>query len=505
MVLATAAPPRTSARRLLEQAKTAGCPAEQMRNFAQGLYMPLPWALRFHAAAREADRLDGPDEILIGGSRGPGKSMAEFSQVALDDCQRVDALKCLYLRKVGKKAREQFEDLRNKILFATPHQYNRNEGLIIFPKTESRILVGHFRTESDIDDYLGFEYEVIIVEEATTLSGVKYQALRDCNRTSKPDFRPRMYDSANPGGIGHSYFKKRFIVPYRNGHQVFTRFFPATIDDNPLIDSGYKRKLEENTGWRLRAYRYGDWDIAAGAFFTTYRRDVHVCKPLWSRIPPGFRAWCAMDYGFHHWLVVHLIAEDGDGHLYHVAEHAARQWQIPQHAEAIHEMLKHWGVSVETVRPFVAGQDVFAKRDEGPTIAKKFRKAGIRLAPANMDRVNGWAEMMDRLGDIERGIPPRWTIFETCPKLIDTLPYLEHDPRRPKDVLKVDCDDDGNGGDDAGDCARYGLMASGRPKLVSKDVDFYAPDLAVMAPEPGRSPDEIERMLANFESGAEHE
>ena len=39
---------------------------------------------------------------------------------------------------------------------------------------------------------------------------------------------------------------------------------------------------------------------------------------------------------------------------------------------------------------------------------------------------------------------------------------LQHDPNRPEDVLKVDADDDGNGGDDAADCPRYLLATKSR-------------------------------------------
>ena len=49
--------------------------------------------------------------------------------------------------------------------------------------------------------------------------------------------------------------------------------------------------------------------------------------------------------------------------------------------------------------------------------------------------------------------------FDTCQKLIECIPSLVHDDHRPEDVDKVDCDEDGNGGDDAYDDFRYGLMA----------------------------------------------
>jgi hypothetical protein len=48
---------------------------------------------------------------------------------------------------------------------------------------------------------------------------------------------------------------------------------------------------------------------------------------------------------------------------------------------------------------------------------------------------------------------------------------LLSDSRRPEDVLKVVCDEDGEGGDDAYDCGRYGLMEAGNPSMAI--IDHY--------------------------------
>lgn len=50
----------------------------------------------------------------------------------------------------------------------------------------------------------------------------------------------------------------------------------------------------------------------------------------------------------------------------------------------------------------------------------------------------------------------------TCGRLVETLPAMQHDPHRPEDVLKVDCDEDGAGGDDAADCLRYLVATKSR-------------------------------------------
>ena len=125
-----------------------------------------------------------------------------------------------------------------------------------------------------------------------------------------------------------------------------------------------------------------------------------------------------------------------------------------------------WGGARELKR-IVAGADVFSRQSDGSTVAQQYGKLGIRLQQATMDRVNGWAEVLQRLGDVDGGVPPRLFFHRRCGRVIETLPYLQHDPNRPEDVLKVDADDDGVGGDDAADCLRY-LVATKRPTVMIK-------------------------------------
>lgn len=451
----------TATERLAKVAKKMGCPPDQLSNFLSVGYVPQPKQLAFHATCRACDGQGGPDQVGFGGARGPGKSHATFAQIALDDCRRFPGLKVLFLRKAAKQAKEQFEDLRLKVLAGVPHSYNRSSGVVSLWQ-DSRIFLGHFHNEADVDAYLGMEYDVIAIEEATTLSQLKYKTLRDSNRSSKPGVRPRIYATTNPGGVGHGWFKRTFVSPFQDHDETYTRFVPATIDDNMFVDEGYQRRLEENTGWRLRAYRYGDWDIAAGQFFTTFRRDLHVMPPM-GEVPGNWRVWAAMDYGFTHPTVVYLLA-DFDGTIYVIDEHRESRWLPPSHAAAIKAMLARNGLTLGQLNTFVAGGDVFANQGDSNalTIAEQYAKEGITLTRANMDRINGAAEMLARLGDPTQGLPVRLKISERCGYLLECFPIMEHDPRRPEDVLKVDVDDDGEGGDDPYDALRYGIMVAKR-------------------------------------------
>lgn len=439
-------------------AKVLGAPSDALFNFQHGGYVAQPKQLEFHAAARSADLEDGPSQIGFGGARGPGKSHALFAQIALDDCQRVAGLKVLYLRKVGKNAREQFEDLRRSVLRFTEHSYNRQLGIVSFPNG-SRIIIGHFKNESDIDSYLGLEYDVICIEEATTLTESKYKTLRDSNRTSKANWRPRIYCSTNPGNVGHAWFKKRFIAPARANKEKDTRFVFATVDDNQFIDKGYVSKLEDNTGWKLKAYRYGDWDIAAGQFFSNWNHDAIVKTII---APKHTRYWAAMDYGFTHPTVVYLFSEF-DGKIL-VLDEFRQNKQLPsQNAPEIIEMFRRNGVELWQLETFVAGRDVFAQKgdSDGLTIAQQYEEHGITLTAANDDRINGWAELLKRFGDPlrkDKPIQPTISISKKCVNLINCIPALQHNPNRPEDVLKVNVDDEGENGDDEGDCLRYGVM-----------------------------------------------
>jgi hypothetical protein len=453
----------------LKAAIAAGCPEDQTRNFVGAHLWLQERQLAACAAARLCDHPDGPTAIGYGGARGGGKSHWMLAQLGGDDCQRVPGLKALLLRRVGKSNLEHFDDLRRRLFHRLPHEFSAFRGILTFANG-SRIIAGHFQNDRDVDAYLGLEYDIVAVEEATTLTSRKYSDITTCCRSSKVladgrHWRPRIYSTTNPGGVGHSWYRTRFLVPFMERRETETRFVPARVGDNAFNNPEYRRILEGLSGWQKRAWLDGDWDIAAGQYFTSFRRDVHVIEDFDDK--RAVEWFCALDYGHVHYTVCLLGCRDGDGNTYVVDEHAERLWLPQRHVAAIKAMLSRHKIGnrkleVGDLKRFVAGADVFSRQSDGTTIAAQYAKLGINLRVANTDRVNGWAEVMQGLGDVDGGVKPTLFIHKRCGRLIETLPALQHDPNRPEDVLKVDADEDGVGGDDCADCLRYLVATKAR-------------------------------------------
>jgi phage terminase large subunit len=502
-------PPTDPIEVYVRNAREAGCPPDQIERFLAAGVVLHPKQLIASAAARLCDlrcpRCQalhdrgarpvpdcpdcGPTAIGYGGARSGGKSYWLVSQIGIDDCQRYEGLKALILRKIGKANRENIGELAANAFRSVPYKHRERESILEFEGSGSRIVMGHFKDEGDIDQYIGLEYDVIGIEESTTLSDQKKLNILGSLRTSKKGWRPRIYETTNPGGISHQSFKKKYVIPFRNKNETRTRFIPATVYDNPSVNPEYITDvLEKYTGWQGRAWREGDWDIEQGQYFVNFDHPTHVLPSDGFERATTWDVWCSLDYGLTHYTVVHLFARTDDGDVIVLDEHSERGWVPEQHAEAVKAMLARWSLSVGDLKYFVSGADTFNRRvmgDEIGTIADQYMQHGITLTRANIDRVNGAAEIYRRLGNprakgTDAYIRPTLFFLDRCRGLIETLPAMQRSKLNPEDVQKVDCDPDtGEGGDDFVDCMRYGLMqysahrpASSAPSMAGPRRDF---------------------------------
>ena len=427
---------------MIQTAHNAGVPRDQLENFLKAGYVPLPWQMKFHAAARRVDQTGTATKLGAGGARGPGKSFCIFAQICLDDCQRVPGLKALFLRQTGRAAQESFNDLILRVLTGkVQYKYNETNKILTF-QNGSRVVLGGFQYERDIDNYVGIEYDLIAVEELNQLTKRKVDLLLGSMRTSKSNWRPRFYASFNPGGIGHGYVRETFVLPSQNKTEKDTLFFPSTYKDNPFLNQEYLDYLEGLEGSLGKAWRDGNFDIFEGQFFQEFDYNVHVIEPF--RIPPAWRKFGAYDHGRAKPACFLWFALDYDGNiwvyreLYVNQEDGSLRWEADQIAKEVAKITKEADEYLEYV---VADAAIFSQHGHGETLAEVMQKNGMGkigtnvplLIPSHKDRLAGWAIMHQYLYHTE-DTPPKMRLFNTCVNSIRTIPEMIHSVTKPEDL-----------------------------------------------------------------------
>lgn len=357
--------------------------------------------------------------------------------------------------------------------------YNESKKLLSFPNG-STLQFCHCNNEADIDLYQGREFHDLAIDEAGQWTEGMFRKLLGSNRSSKTGVEARAILTGNPGGIGHAWLKRLFVEKRFNERERSEdyAFIQALVDDNQALmenDPNYVHRLESEPNEALRrAYRYGDWDIFAGQFFSEIRREVHLIKPF--AIPDYWNRFGAYDYGFNHPAAFGWFAVDEDGNVYMYRELLKAKTRIDQFCE----QLLQYPDTLKLDR-IVAGHDCWVtkgvmRENDPPTIAEVFQESyGLTLNRATIDRIQGASQLRQYLA--WEGRPnnkPRLFIFDTCPITFDSIGRMLTDPDRPEDVLKVDAvDGDPLTGDDAYDMIRYGLMS--RPILAEAPVRRLTP------------------------------
>jgi phage terminase large subunit len=282
-------------------------------------------------------------------------------------------------------------------------------------------------------------------------------------RSSKPGVTPIVRAGTNPGGPGASWVRSWFLqkdvskADYPSYDPAQYAYIAATLDDNPHIDPGYEASLLDLPEALRRAYRYGDWDIFEGQFFSEWRRDRHVGTVP---IPDGCQWVRCVDWGYSKPGWCGWFACLPDGRAYLAWEYLFRQTIA---SEVAHEIRRRTTELVRggKVRYTVADTAMWTPDGQtGESIAETFARAGVPMVQADKDRVNGWQRLRAWLRDAPDGKP--WMVVSPdCHYAIRTIPALVMDVHKPEDV-------DSDGEDHAADAIRYFCMS--RPSPTREDT-----------------------------------
>lgn len=428
-------------------------------------------------------------EVLYGGAGGGGKSFAMLADPIRD--VNNPHFKGILFRRTNDELRE----LKSKSQQMYPlalkgAKWSERDSQWYFP-SGATLWMTYLDKEDDVLRYQGQAFNWIGFDELTQWpTPYAWNYMRSRLRTTK-DSGLSLYQRAttNPGGPGHSFVKKMFVDPApwntpfwatdidtgqtlvwpkghsREGQPLFKRrFIPAKLSDNPYLaeDGMYEANLLSLPEHQRKQLLEGDWDVAEGAAFSEWNRDIHVVKPF--EIPQNWTRFRSCDYGYGSRSGVLWFAVDpADEQLIVYRELYTTKLTAADLADLILET--EYG---ERIRYGVLDSSLWHNRgDTGPSLAEQMIRRGCRWRPADRSkgsRVASKNEIHRRLQVDEFTGRPRMVFFSTCTNTIAQIPQIPLDKKNPEDV-------DTKAEDHLYDALRYGVMS--RPK--SSVWDFSGP------------------------------
>lgn len=421
---------------------------------------------------------------MYGGARGGGKSWAARRKAVLL-CINFAGLNGLLLRRT-------FPELRRNHILPLQTELNgyadwkEKEKTFVFPNG-SRLQLGYCDNDNDKLQYQGAEYDFIIFEEATNFEEEWITFIATALRTTRTDFKPRIYYTCNPGGVSHAYFKRLFIDrAFKEGENPCDyAYIPATVYDNTVLMNAnpeYIKQLMALPEAKRRAHLDGDWNVFEGAFFSEFRSEpkpykdalyTHVCEPFeipqswkiyrsfdWGHSKPFSCDWWAVDYDGRAFLILQLYGCSQDAHG-NVLPDTGVKWPADRvfseiaRIEREHRWLK--GKRIDGV----ADPAIWQENGGEPIIAAA-DKHKVYFTKGDNSRLPGWMQVRYRLAFDEEGRSLIY-FFSTCKHAVRTLPLLQYSETNPEDL-------NSNQEDHFADSMRYFCMLNPAPPSQTAKV-----------------------------------
>ena len=408
--------------------------------------------------------------LLYGGAKGGGKSWAIRTKQILRRLRYPFSKGLLLRRTYPELFRTHILKLKEEL---PRNMYNYNNGTHIFELANGSTLeCGSCQFEADVLNYQGAEYDDVGIDEATNFTEYQYNILKSCLRTVRKDLKTQMYLGANPGGVGHGWVKREFIIPPQQPDNFFV---PAKVWDNPVLmeaDPDYIKTLEKLPPELKRMYLEGDWDVFAGQVFWEWRRDKHIVTEFEFPIEMCAKI-VSFDWGYNNPGCASWLAFTPDGRVYQYRE-LYQTTKSPQ--EWAREMKIFF--SVEKVQEVVLPHDCFSHQGGNQMIADVFRDewSGLgEMKPLIVRGNTGTAGAVKNrlaithqyLTDAPDGLP--WfQVHAKCANLIRTLPELVYSVSDPEVIDK-------SGEDHSYDATSLGLMRKVELSLGSGVVKDSGP------------------------------
>lgn len=281
-------------------------------------------------------------EAFYGGGAGSGKSDVLLVYGVSRRWHENPRFKQVFMRRTYPELKNEIIPRSRELYTKLGATFNKTDMCWTFPRpdefggtgirTGANIFLGHCENEDDVHKYDSMEINLYSPDELTSSTEYIYIYIAFTRvRTSDPTLPAIVRAAGMPGGIGHTWVKKRFVSPHPEGGVIIEGkggikriYIHATVADNPHADPEYAKRLDGIPSEAERkAKKFGDWDAYQGQVFDEFRdhkfpdepdNALHVIEPF--EIPSWWPKFIVIDWGFAAMAYVAFYAVSPTKRLY---------------------------------------------------------------------------------------------------------------------------------------------------------------------------------------------
>lgn len=295
---------------------------------------------------KQAEFLSIPFSIkegFYGGGAGSGKTDVLLMYGIVHKLHEHPRFKQVFMRRTRPTLKNELLGRCRDIYPKFGATYNGSDMVWTFPRLDqlgsgmrnagAQIFLAHCEEEKDVHNFDSMEISLFTPDELTNCTEFIYNYITfERNRAPRDSGLPSITRGAGmPGGIGHTFCKRRFVDPYPEGGKIVVGkggnkriYIHATLADNiDHIDPTYAQSLEGRNEADKKAKKYGDWNAFLGSVFEEFRarkykdepeNALHVIPPF--DIPSWWPRFLIIDWGFAALCYFGFYAVSPKGRLY---------------------------------------------------------------------------------------------------------------------------------------------------------------------------------------------
>jgi len=287
-------------------------------------------------------------EGLFGGGAGSGKSDVLLVYGIAHQFHLNPVFKQVFMRRTRPDMKKEIVGRTRDFYTKFGATYNGTDMIWTFPRPDqfggrglgndgAQIFLAHCEEEKDVHNFDSMEISLFTPDELTNCTEYIYLYItQERNRSPRGSGLPSITRGAGmPGGVGHTFVKKRFIDPFpAGGKRIIGKggnqriYIHATLEDNiDHIDPTYAQSLEGRPEAERKAKKLGDWSAYLGQVFDEFRdkkypdepdNALHVISPM--DIPSWWPKFFIGDWGFAAMTYIGFYAVSPDKKLYQYRE-----------------------------------------------------------------------------------------------------------------------------------------------------------------------------------------